>query len=154
VTLYIVRHAKAGVRSSWNGEDAERPLSATGWKQAHKVGKRIAAAGASTLVASPYTRCIQTLEPLAVRLGLDVSRDDRLLEGTPFEKVLELLDELPDGGVICTHGDVIPDVVNALVRRGLHVRSRADWRKASVWAIHRSAKGRYSRAVVWPPPGA
>lgn len=154
MTIYFVRHAKAGDRSSWSGRDSERPLSKAGWQQAHKLGKRLGAVGATTLVSSPFARCIQTLEPLAERTGLPIAIDERLGEGAAFEGVLEMLATLPQGTVLCSHGDVIPDTIDALVRRGLEVRAPADWRKASVWVLKRNKHGTFTRAVVWGPPGA
>jgi phosphohistidine phosphatase SixA len=154
LTIYLVRHAKAGDRSSWSGPDPERPLSRAGWQQAHKLGKRLGSVGATTLVSSPSVRCVQTLEPLAERTGLPIQIDVRLTEGAAFEGVLELLTELAGGAVLCSHGDVIPETIDALVRRGLDVRTPADWRKASVWALKRNKHGAFTRAVVWGPPSA
>ncbi|TVR26915.1 MAG: hypothetical protein EA389_04510 [Ilumatobacter sp.] len=154
MSLYIVRHAKAGERRAWNGDDEARPLSTKGQKQARSVSERLAKLKVSgLLVSSPYVRCVQTLEPLAEMVGTTVATDGRLTEGASFEGTLSLLDELPDQSVLCSHGDIIPETVKALVRRGLDVRSTPDWRKASVWVIERSAAGRYTRARVWPPPG-
>lgn len=153
MALYFVRHAKAGDRSSWNDADELRPLSTAGWKQAIRIAERLAEIEPTRLVSSPYVRCAQTLEPLASRTGLDVELDERLREGAPFEGALALLDELPDQAVLCSHGDLIPDTMAALVRRGLDLRSTPDWRKASVWVIRRSRSGRYPSATVWPPPG-
>jgi 8-oxo-dGTP diphosphatase len=153
LTIYFVRHAKAGDRSSWTGPDSERPLSKAGRRQAQHLGKRLAAVGATTLVSSPYVRCVQSLEPLAERTRLPIAIDERLTEGAPFEGVLELLAGLAGGAVLCSHGDVIPDVIDALVRRGLDVRSPADWRKATVWVLKRNKHGTFTRAVVWGPPG-
>ena len=73
LTLYFVRHAKAGDRSSWSGPDFQRPQSKAGWQQAHKLGKRLDSVG--------------------------------------------------------------------------------DWRKATVWLLHRNKHGAFTRAVVWAPPG-
>jgi 8-oxo-dGTP diphosphatase len=153
LTIYFVRHAKAGDRSSWSGPDAERPLSKAGRQQAHKLGKRLGAVGVTALVSSPYVRCVQTLEPLADRTGLSIAVDERLTEGAPFEGVLELLDALAGGAVLCSHGDVIPETIEALVRRGLQVGTPVDWRKASVWVLKRNKHGAFTRAVVWGPPG-
>lgn len=153
MTLYFVRHAKAGDRSSWSGPDLQRPLSKAGWQQAHKLGKRLGSVGATTLVSSPYVRCVQTLEPLAERARLPIETDERLTEGAAFEGAIELLTEIADGAVLCSHGDVIPDTIDALIRRGLDVRSPADWRKATVWLLHRNKHGAFTRAVVWAPPG-
>jgi phosphohistidine phosphatase SixA len=153
LTIYLVRHAKAGDRSSWSGPDAQRPLSKAGWKQAHKLGKRLAAIDATALVSSPYVRCVQTLEPLAERVRLPIGVDDRLTEGAAFEGALNLLDEAAEGAVLCSHGDVIPETIDALVRRGLELRTPPDWRKASVWLLQRNKHGVFTRAEVWGPPG-
>ena len=93
--VYLVRHAKAGERRVWDGDDLERPLSKAGWKQAHALGKRLQKKGATELVSSPYLRCMQTLEPLATcPRRLPVLADERLLEGAGFEGALELLAEV------------------------------------------------------------
>ena len=150
--LFLVRHAKAGERRLWDGDDLDRPLSTTGTKQARKLAKRLAACHPSALISSPYVRCIQTLEPLGVRISLEVTVDKRLTEGADFLDTLELLTEAPEGAVLCSHGDVIPATIDALVRRGVSVDSTPDWRKASVWVLRRKANGRFTRATVWPPP--
>jgi phosphohistidine phosphatase SixA len=149
--IYFVRHAKAGERRVWNGDDEHRPLSKFGWKQAERIARRLESKHASSLYSSPYLRCVQTLEPLADKLGVEIVRDHRLYEGEPFEPVLELLNEVDDGAVLCSHGDIIPDVIQALVRRGMEVQTPADWRKASIWVLKRKGD-RISRGKVWPPP--
>lgn len=149
--VFLVRHAKAGERRVWEDADDRRPLSKQGWKQAEAVGKRLAEKGATDLYASPYTRCVQTLEPLAHRLGTTVHVDDRLAEEQPFEAVLELLAEAEDGAVLCSHGDVIPATIQALARRGMELQGAADWRKATVWVLKRKGE-RITKGKVWPPP--
>lgn len=149
--VYLVRHAKAGERRIWDEDDELRPLSKSGWKQAERLGKRLAAAQVSTLVSSSYVRCVQTLEPLADRLDNDIVLDPRLFEGEPFEPVLELINEVDAGAVLCSHGDIIPDVVQALVRRGMEVQTPADWRKATTWVLKRKGD-RITKGKVWPPP--
>src|SRR5688572_16126305 len=109
--LYVVRHAHAGSRSSWAGADHDRPLSKRGQRQAAGIAERLAGAGITRLVSSPAVRCVQTLEPLAARLGLPVDADERLLEGASGGDALSLAGELCAGGgeaaVLCSHGDVI-----------------------------------------------
>lgn len=150
--IYLVRHAKAGERRVWDGDDVDRPLSKTGRKQAKAVCRRLAAKGATAVYSSSYARCVETLEPLAKELSTEVTIDQRLYEGEPFEGVLDLLNEVEDGAVLCSHGDIVPAVVEALVRRGMEVQTPPDWRKASVWVLKRK-KNRISRGKVWPPPG-
>lgn len=150
-TIYLVRHAKAGERRSWDGDDVDRPLSKTGWKQARAVAERLAGKSVSSLRASGYARCMQTLEPLAERVGLDVQSEPRLVEGEAFEPVLELIEEVEDGAVLCSHGDIIGEVIKALQRRGMEVQSVADWRKGSIWVLQRTKAG-VTKGKAWPPP--
>ena len=150
--LYIVRHAKAGSRRDWDGEDQLRPLSKAGHKQSLAIAKRLGKRGVTTLVSSPYVRCMQTLEPLAKLSGGAVLADDRLAEGDDFSGALDLLSELPDGSVICSHGDVIPATMAALQRRGCEFLSQPDWRKATVWLLDRDGTGTIGSARVWSPP--
>jgi 8-oxo-dGTP diphosphatase len=150
--LYLVRHAKAGERRLWEGDDTERPLSTKGWKQAELLAKRLAGLDVSTLHSSPYVRCVQTLEPLAARLKRSVAIEPRLAEERPFEPVLDLLAELPAGAVLSSHGDIIPATMAALERRGTRISTQPDWRKASVWVLKRNTRGEIVDATVWPPP--
>jgi 8-oxo-dGTP diphosphatase len=149
--VYVVRHAKAGSRDRWEGDDIERPLSKNGRAQAEALCRRLRKVVTPTLVSSPYLRCIQTLEPLAEALDTKVVTDDRLTEGAPFEPVIELVQTTPAGSVLCGHGDLIPDLVGALHRRGAHLTTEADWRKATVWVLTRE-RGRIISMASWPPP--
>lgn len=149
--VYLVRHAKAGERRVWEGPDTERPLSHKGWRQARRLSERLAKKGATSLYSSPYVRCVQTLEPLGEVLGTEIRIDERLEEDRPFEPVLELLTEVERGAVLCSHGDIIPAVLQALVRRGMELESDADWRKATVWVLRRKGD-RITKGKVWPPP--
>jgi len=152
--LYLVRHAKAGRRREWGDDDRLRPLMDGGRRQAEALAERLQPlATGGELVSSPYARCVQTLEPLATRLGLSSVRvDERLAEETGFAPTIELLDELPEGSVLCSHGDVIPEVIEALQRRGCEVIGEPDWRKGSVWVLRRNEFGQWVEANAWPPP--
>lgn len=150
--LYLVRHAKAGERRLWTDDDLERPLSKKGWKQSELLAERLAKARPPQLLSSPYVRCVQTLEPLSELIDQPIEIDERLCEDEPFEPVLELLAEVPDGTVMSTHGDIIPATVQALVRRGMSINTPPDWRKAAVWVLRRNKKGEIVHAKVWPPP--
>lgn len=150
--LYLVRHAKAGERRLWDGDDVERPLSPKGWKQSELLADRLAALDVGGLYSSPYLRCVQTLEPLAERSHRPIEIEQRLCEEEPFEPVLDLLAEVPPGSVLSSHGDIIPATLAALERRGTAIRTPPDWRKASVWVLKRNKRGVIVHATVWPPP--
>jgi 8-oxo-dGTP diphosphatase len=92
------------------------------------------------------------VQPLADRFGLPLQVENLLDEDTPFEKVLALLEDSPDDTVFCSHGDVIPAVMDALVRRGLTITgSRGALRKAAMFVVHREG-GRFARAELVDPP--
>jgi len=152
--LYLVRHAKAGSRHEWRGDDRQRPLSKEGRRQADALARKLARLAEGQLLSSPYVRCEQTLEPLASVVRLPIVLDERLAEATGFEGALELLTQAPDGSVLCSHGDVIPDTIAALERRGCTFVGEPDWRKASVWALRRDDQGQVVEATAWPPPDA
>jgi 8-oxo-dGTP diphosphatase len=150
--LYLVRHADAGDRSSWPGADRDRPLSAKGERQAAGLAEALAHAGVARLLASPFVRCVQTLEPLAAQVGLTVEPDPRLAEGAGAALALEAAAECrSEPAAFCSHGDVIPDVLEALLREGLKVKDDLRWQKASTWVLtwdgDRLTKGKYL-----PPP--
>lgn len=150
--LYVVRHADAGTRGRDDGPDELRPLSERGRRQAAGLVAQLADVGITRLVASPFLRCVQTLEPLGERLGVTVEVDGRLAEGTGFAGALAVADELRDApAAICSHGDVIPDVLEALLRRGLKVKDEPRWQKASTWILTRDGDG-FSKGRYLPPP--
>ncbi|MFM8451464.1 MAG: hypothetical protein ACKOAQ_01230, partial [Acidimicrobiaceae bacterium] len=53
--------------------------------------------------------------------------------------------------VLSSHGDMIPELIKTLERRGMEVKSKPDWRKASVWVVERTNRG-FVSATAWPPP--
>lgn len=150
--LYLVRHAKAGDRAAWKGDDRLRPLSKEGRRQADSLARLLARLTTGELVSSPYERCLQTVQPLSSVLRQPVREDERLGEATGFEGALALLAELPDGSVLCSHGDVIPDTMAALQRRGCTIVGEPNWRKGSVWVLQRDSEGEVVEATAWPPP--
>ncbi|HEX6548443.1 MAG TPA: phosphoglycerate mutase family protein [Candidatus Dormibacteraeota bacterium] len=109
--IYLVAEADAGDRASWPGPDRFRPITRDGWKQARELAATLRGRQVSWIVASPWLRCRQTLVPLAEELGLDVDEHRSLAESMPVERILNLLAELPDTTVVCTHADVVRNLV-------------------------------------------
>ena len=152
--LFVVRHVKAGDRSRWQGDDEHRPASKSGRAQALALADRLERESVSALFSSPALRCIQTVEPLADRLGLKVEVDERLAEDSALEAVLAVVEHAPDRAVLCSHGDVIPELIEALVRRGTEVTTARDWRKATLWVLEGTDDDdrSFTSAAVEPPP--
>lgn len=90
-TIYLVRHAHA----DWNTDEG-RPLSASGFAAASQLGERLAPAPIVAIYSSPHRRAVQTVEPLAGRVGvpLQLVNDLRERELPPvapgeFERTVE-----------------------------------------------------------------
>ncbi|MFM9138073.1 MAG: SixA phosphatase family protein [Actinomycetota bacterium] len=151
MSIFLVRHAKAGKRSQWDREDALRPLDDAGRRQALALADRLSEYNPVALVSSPAVRCRETLAPLAERCGLVVVSEPKLYEELPYEIALDYAMGVADRTVLCSHGDVIPAIIDALVRRGMHVEGMRDSRKASVWVLEREGDA-FTQGLVWAPP--
>ena len=116
MSVLLLRHARAGERAAWTGDDTLRPLDDRGLRQALAL-RDLAQRAIGRIVSSPYRRCVETVEPLAEALGIPIELDDRLAEGASPQLALALLAEL-DGGLACMHGDVIEAVLGYGLRKG------------------------------------
>lgn len=103
------------------------------------------------VLSSPFVRCVQTVEPLAAALDLDVEETEALAEGHADE-ALTLIEKLADqDAALCTHGDVIPEVLQSLEARGVQILAQWQWRKGSTWVLH-SEDASLTRATYVPRP--
>ena len=150
--LYLVRHASAGDRRAWRGDDSARTLDATGQAQAEAIAATLALAPVRRVLSSPSVRCIETIEPLAARLGLGIEVCAELAEGADGNRTEALVDRLcaqAGDSVLCSHGDVIPEVLWRLAHRGVDVNATR-CKKASIWELH-AVDGAISHGVYRPP---
>jgi hypothetical protein len=93
---------------------------------------------------------METVRAVATRHGREVEATDVLAEGGPVEPLLELLAEVPDGAVLCTHGDMLELAVEKLVAGGTRVQGPASWEKGVVWALSRTG-AEITQARAIPP---
>jgi len=152
--LYVVRHAKAGIRAAWSGLDEERPLTRRGRKQARRLVERFQGLEIQRILSSPFLRCVQTVEPLGEARGLAVEAIPELREGSSVDELLGALaslDERPT--VVCGHGTEIETMIDRLERDGATIEGARGIAKGSVWVLDR-AGGRVVTARYLPaPPG-
>lgn len=135
--IVLVRHAKAGRRSDWPGDDRLRPLDESGRRQAEILSTLLSLFAPTGIYAADLTRCVQTVEPLAFATNLQVRlepafADDNYADG-PDGTVTALLALAKPGkvSVVCSQGDAIPALVDQL---GPGVRS-SDTRKGAFWVL-------------------
>jgi 8-oxo-(d)GTP phosphatase len=150
-TLYLVRHGAAGDRQSWSGNDSLRPLSRRGEMQAAGLAKTLADHRIEAIVTSPYLRCIQTVKPLAEAAGLEVLEHPALAEGEGGKSTRDLLRSLiGTNAVLCSHGDVIPAVMDWMVNKGMTLKSDFDCKKGSTWEV--TVRGGVFHKAFYLPP--
>jgi broad specificity phosphatase PhoE len=149
--IYLLRHAHAGNKQTWSGPDERRPLSAAGQREAAGLVIQLGAHPITTIVASPALRCQQTIQPLAAYRRLPVTCDQRLRVDATVEQAATLLfrDDL-DGVVLCTHGELIGQLLGMLREGGTPISQQARWPKASTWLL-RVAGARVTDATYLPP---
>jgi 8-oxo-dGTP diphosphatase len=132
--VYLIRHAQAGERLAGR-RDLYRPLSPKGRKRARQLATMLADRDISRVIASPASRCTQTVEPLAGLLGIEVEEQPDLWEGADVSHVLALLEQHPVPAMAaCSHGDVIPEVIDTLAGSGAQVIGRG-CEKGSIWLL-------------------
>lgn len=144
--LVLVRHALAIPRSAWDGSDAARPLKQRGVRQAGALVDLLRDHPIATLVSSPSTRCTATLRPLARARGMKIKTSASLREGRG-DRALDLALDVVGDVLLCTHGDVLVDVLQGLRRLGWPIPPRPRTAKGSAWLLGRER-------CDYVPPGA
>ncbi|WP_043846950.1 NUDIX hydrolase [Crystallibacter crystallopoietes] len=116
----VVRHAKARPRSSWARPEGERPLAATGQRQALAVCRLLSAWEPKRIVSSPWTRCMQTITPYANFRNQRIRTVDAITEHSAHRNpkkaraaIKAQLDKRKSTAV-CTHRPVLPQVIKVL----------------------------------------
>ncbi|MFD2421241.1 NUDIX hydrolase [Amycolatopsis pigmentata] len=145
-TVLLVRHAKAGKRGEWTGDDDLRPLSSAGARQAEAVRKLAPLFGVDRVFSAPPLRCVQTAAGTAEDLGTEVGIEPSLSETGYWpdaDRGLSRLRAIVTAGgtpLIASQGGVIPDLLSSLAARaGITLpagkRGTVPCKKGSVWVL-------------------
>lgn len=145
MTLLLIRHGSAGDPYLWSGDNRERPLDHAGTIQAERlvevVNLLLAERPLAEIRSSPAVRCLQTVGPLGANHGLAPAPHEALFEGsshamTGLVRDLAALPSAPDRVVaLCSHSDVIPDVIRDVVADGASLTGARGCAYASVWEL-------------------
>jgi len=154
--VLLVRHAKAGSRANWSGDDAFRPVSPAGRRQADALVKTLTPYGPVRILSSPFTRWGWTVQPLGLALDTRVEDEPALAEGKghwALSLVRRVREQYADDCVLlCTHGDVVLEILNELVETdGVDLGPHPQWQKGSTWLLKASGE-RFVGADYLPPP--
>jgi 8-oxo-dGTP diphosphatase len=141
-SVLLVRHASAGSRSKWNGDDRLRPLDEDGQEQAEELVRLLSRFEVDAILSADYVRCVQTIQPLSESIGV-AAREDPLLSEDGFPgreteavKLIRRLGRPGSAAVACSQGGVIDDLVARLAAAdGLEVDEPFNLKKGGVWAL-------------------
>ena len=118
--IIVLRHGRAVPPATWDGPDATRPLLHRGLEQSVNVAPAIAAWAPARLISSTAVRCLATIEPIAAITGLTVKQStgisqDAWEDGTAtVRKTIRKRLRAGAAVVLCSHGPVIPDIIDAV----------------------------------------
>ena len=152
MAIHLVRHADAGNRPQWDGDDETRPLNERGTTQAHTIADLLAPLEVGRILTSRYRRCVETVEPLAEKLCIAIEHERALAEEADITDAWALVESLvasdAHGGVVlCSHGNILSPILDRLHRRGIELVAD-EWtcNKGSVWTIE-AGDGEIRRVV-------
>ena len=140
-TMLIVRHGTAGSKSRYKGDDRNRPLDKHGRAQAELLVGQLLAFGPTSVYATDRLRCIQTIEPLADELGVEIGLEPTLTEEAYWrnrdkarQRVIDIA-AAEGSPVICTQGKVIPDLIQWWCERDRVRPDKSRNGKGSTWVL-------------------
>lgn len=136
--IISLRHGKAVPAGSWAGPDFTRPLERTGLEQARSAARAISAYSPKKLVSSSAARCIATIEPLAGLLSLpvkvtsDLSQDAHEDGTDDLYRIISKRVAKRRTAVLCSHGPVLPEILDEIADAAGSDRSRSLSRAAAL----------------------
>jgi 8-oxo-(d)GTP phosphatase len=158
VPLILVRHASAGHKDDWAGDDLLRPLDAQGASDALLLARVLACfAPRARVISSPALRCIETVLPFAAgfegpveaeaALAVPVRAGDSSLDRTGSgDTVRQLFRDLVAArrpAVVCLHRENLPAALaaacSALSAPWPATASDPSLPKGGYWVLHAAA---------------
>jgi 8-oxo-(d)GTP phosphatase len=149
VPFIVVRHASAGRKADWPGDDTLRPLDETGIADTRALAGVLACfARAARVFSSAAVRCMDTVRPYAELIGTDVKAEDALTLGSSSVSGTEggapgLVRDIVAAGrpaVICAHRENLPEIFGAALEMlGAEPLQDPALRKASFRVLHAAA---------------
>jgi 8-oxo-(d)GTP phosphatase len=166
VPLMLLRHASAGAKESWPGEDLDRPLDAAGAAASDELALLLACYGSGRVITSAAERCVATVRPYAAMTGAKLEIEPALTVGPPdgglgpddgVEAAAGLVARVIAGGqpaVICAHRENLPPLLAAACAvLGAKPPPGGPLHKGGFWVLH-IADGRLAAAEQHSLAGA
>lgn len=135
--VVLVRHASAGKRAQWHADDIDRPLDDDGHAQAARLSSFLQQFAPDRVVAAHPLRCVQTVQPLARDLGLEVAADATFSDDAytrdpdTTTAAVHALAKPGRVSVVCSQGETIPGLVQHFAPDLETTRTK----KAAAWVL-------------------
>ena len=153
--LYLLRHADAGDPMAWSGDDADRPLSTKGKRQARRLGSMLADTGwrPDVILTSPKLRASQTARIVGEAVGVKAEDESHLASAFELGDLEGVLAAHPDARrvVLVGHDPDFSSIASRLTG------AKIELRKGAIARIDLSDAGATTGegALRWLiPPGA
>jgi 8-oxo-(d)GTP phosphatase len=159
--LILVRHAEAGHKSDWPGDDLSRPLDPQGELDARSLAPLLRCFGVSRVVSAPAERCQATVRPYAAATGgaievepaFDVTSADVARGPADAQKAMAALAGAAEPVIICAHRENLPVLeAAAYAELGAEPPAGVPLRKGEFLVLHR-AEGRLIAPERYHPDG-
>jgi 8-oxo-(d)GTP phosphatase len=156
----LLRHASAGSKRAWPGDDMARPLDARGAADAERLAQLLSCFGPCRVITSGAERCVATVRPYAALTGASIEIEAEFTvreRGGVTRGQLKRARQIVDDGqpaVICGHGENLPAILQAACARlGAAAPAGPPLRKSAWWALH-AADGALAGAERYNPADA
>lgn len=140
--LILLRHAKSLPREEWSGDDGDRPLDHSGQRQARRMLPVYLPYQVDEIHSSDAMRCLETVEPIARSLQVDIIISEDLGEYRHVPNVdaaLEYVQDLIDSGdsvLVCSHNPILPMMLRKLIGKRTFKELDAKLNPGEAWVLH------------------
>ena len=129
VRLHLLRHADAVEPSTWNGDDASRPLTPDGRRQADMLGRHLAVMrlDPDVILASSRLRAQETARIVGDHLGRPIRVEVRLASAFGRRELEAMLADAgrPERPLLVGHDPDLSELASALTGAAIALRKGA-----------------------------
>ena len=151
VPLVFLRHAAAGHKDSWPGDDLDRPLDVRGAADADRLAALLACFAPRRVISSAAERCVATVRPYAALAAAAVALEPAFTVGLSAQETgseavgseavaSAAVSEIVTAGVpavICAHGENLPVLIrDACAALGAAPPDGLSLPKSAFWVLH------------------
>jgi 8-oxo-(d)GTP phosphatase len=142
VPFILVRHASAGRRRDWPGDDLARPLDGPGAADAIALGRLLACYGPARVISSAAERCLATVAPYAKLIEAEVEIEPLFTVDQPAgeQAAADRAAQIARQGrpaVICAHRENLPVLLAAACAQlGSAAPGGPPLAKGGCWVLH------------------